>query len=188
MEIITAHSAAQSFEVVLDNKRLEEVMDKESNTIAEVRLIKKANYIGMETKTVTGTITARLRSLLVDTDGCVVQKDFRDRVIINPAYPLITADIQKANEEGRLDKLFDEIEQAGVIIALDKKEGKVTIGLNRRKMEAGIKEHTPMVCSNDKRSLDFINQVGPYGQPRVTKSDEEPMVGMSTTFYITFQL
>lgn len=188
---LLADSVHDLFPVNLDDKELEKVMDSEqgNSSILGVRVIAKGDVQVNLCKEQTGTITARIRSLLHDTVGCIIQEDFRERVIMNPAYPLIVAEIGKAYEEGRLDGLFDQIEASGAVIALDKITGKVTLGVNSDKMNFRIKEHTHLHTTRNQRSLDFVNGISPLDLNASTKRKKvEPPVEQSTTYYVTFQL
>lgn len=163
-------------QVNLDDAALERVMDNEDKRIMP------------PCKVISGTLTSRLRTLAMEAGNYQLQSEFRDAIIQHPAYPLVVAEIAQACQDHRLSVVFDKIEETGAVVAYDKVTGKVTIGLNPVKMASTIKEHTPMFCVKDKRALDFVNKTGRYAMLGEDKEEHGPVVGMSTTYYMTFQI
>ncbi|MCY1299614.1 hypothetical protein D9M70_491490 [compost metagenome] len=86
-------------------------------------------------------------------------------------------------------KLFDTLEGIGVIVGYDKASNKVSLGLNAMKMNMGVREHKRMFSSNNQRSIDYVNnEGGVLGSMRPKDAPITESAGMSTTFYITFDV
>jgi hypothetical protein len=183
-----ANSAAELIAVNIDDQELERIMNKEAGILG-VRVMTTIPF-DLAVKPVAGTITARIRTLLGDVEKAMLQDDFRSRVADHPAYDHIVRETREAYDEGKLSQLFDKLEGIGVIVGFDKKTSKVSFGLNAMKMNTGIREHTKMYSSKDKRSLDFVNS--DHGSLLGAIHPNEELVGvvgtMTTTYYLTFDV
>jgi hypothetical protein len=183
-----ATNVADLFQVDIDDKELERVMN-EDNSILACRVVTVASNPITPSKPVVGTLTSRVRTLASDTEECTLQCEFRAKMYEHPAYPLIVEEIRKAHAAGELFTVFDTLEEIGVVAAYDKCEGKVSIGLNASKMNRGVREHKPMFASRNQRSIDFVNGVsGMLDLPKPKEELHFPVGGMTPTFYITFDV
>mgnify|MGYP006176319281 CR=1 FL=1 len=175
--------------VAVDDAELQRVIDREhNNSILGVRVVEVINNTLDEVKEVTGTLTGRVRAMVSDTEGCVIQKEFRDKIIFHPAYNLVVEELRDAHANGKLFDVFDSLEAIGVIAAYDKKTNKISLGLNAQKMSMGIREHKQMYSRGNQRAIALVNGEGGMLDMKQPKEDNEPVATMTTTFYLTFDV
>lgn len=180
-------------DVNIDDAELEKVMMHEDNTLSASRIVQReVAFNHMETKLPRGTLTSRLRTLANESIGCTMQQDFRMKMHDHPAFELVADELRQVNAVGDIAKAFDLIESIGVTVAFDKSEQILTLGFNLDKMNMGIREHSKMFDSNNKRIIDRIN--GDYfgrtliNQVKDMPTEVMPVGGMSVSFYISFQI
>ncbi|MNZ13944.1 hypothetical protein D3C78_308540 [compost metagenome] len=185
----------------IDHSALENIMRQEEtqpkddlfgHILSPARTIAKADYFSHgRNEPVPGTLTSRIFSLLEETHGCIIQTDFRDKVVDHPALELVRDELVAASVQGDLNHKFDLIEATGAIVVYDRSKFLVTIGLNRVTMRSKIRENLHMVDLRNARIIDRLNGVPDASfdfEPKKNKRAEPSQPEMSTTFYVSFKL
>jgi len=159
--IVTRHLADSEADF-LDLSDLELVMDQEEQsnkgiTVKQERTLSGANI----TDHGKGTLSSRICQIAHDCLHVDLQTEFREMAMSHPAFVKICDEIRQEIEEGRMIQIMDRLEAIGCEVFYDRKEKKLTLGLNKKNLFKHFNEHSRVIDLRNRQGISIVNGVNP---------------------------
>lgn len=160
--IVTRHLADSEADF-LDLSDLETIMEQEEQgkkgmIVKQERTLSGANIVDHGR----GTLSSRICQIAHDCLHHDLQSEFRKMAMSHPAFEKICEEIRSEVENGFIGSLLDRLEGIGCEVFYDRKEKKLTIGLNKSKLFKHFNEHSRVIDLRNKDGINAVNGVNPF--------------------------